>query len=134
MWEKLIENKTTQLFERSLDASAIRNRLLAHNVANVNTPFYKRLDIDFKSILDETVAKNKLEITRTHPAHFGNLIPEIGAPRVTRETKTTERYDQNNIDPEFEMAQITENNLYFQSLSRRLNGKFTSLKTVIQGR
>ncbi len=134
MWTNLIENRSSKLLERSMDASNIRQQLLSQNLANVNTPHYKRMDIDFKSIMDGEVSKDELEMVRTHPMHIGNSVPEIGPVRVTRETKTLSRYDTNNVDPEFEMAQVAENSLYFQSVSSRWKGKMTSLKMVIDGR
>ncbi|MGE5583802.1 MAG: flagellar basal body rod protein FlgB [Bacillota bacterium] len=134
MWENLITNRSSKLMERSMDASNLRQQLLNQNLANVNTPHYKRLDIDFKSILDENVSKDELEMVRTHPKHFGNTVPEIGSPRITRETRTLSRYDTNNVDPEFEMAQVAENSLFFQALSSRWRGQMTSLKMVIDGR
>lgn len=133
MWEDLIESRSSKLLERSMDASNLRQQLLSQNLANVNTPHYKRLDIDFKSLLDN-VSKDELEMVRTHPKHIGNTVPEIGPVKITRETKTLSRYDTNNVDPEFEMAQVAENSLYFQTVSERWKGKMTSLKMVIDGR
>jgi flagellar basal-body rod protein FlgB len=133
MWEDLLVSRSSKLLERSMDASNLRQQLLNQNLANVNTPHYKRLDIDFKSLLDD-VTKDQLEMVRTHPMHIGNTVPEIGPVKVTRETKTLSRYDTNNVDPEFEMAQVAENSLYFQSISERWKGKMTSLKMVIEGR
>lgn len=134
MWTKLLESDSMKKFERALDASALRQNLLNQNMANVNTPYYKRLDIDFNSVFAAEIDKNELKIKTTHPKHFSNSIPVQGPLKITRETKTDERFDKNNIDPEFEMAQIAENSLYFQACSQRLKGKFSGLKTVIQGR
>jgi len=133
MWEDLLVSRSSKLLERSMDASNLRQQLLNQNLANVNTPHYKRLDIDFKSLLDD-VSKDQLDMVRTHPMHIGNTVSEIGPVKVTRETKTLSRYDTNNVDPEFEMAQVAENSLYFQSVSERWKGKMTSLKMVIEGR
>lgn len=133
MWEDLIESRSSKLLERSMDASNLRQQLLSQNLANVNTPHYKRLDIDFQSLLDN-VSQGELELVRTHPRHIGNSVPEIGPVKVTRETKTLSRYDTNNVDPEFEMAQVAENSLYFQTVSERWKGKMSNLKMVIDGR
>jgi flagellar basal-body rod protein FlgB len=134
MWTKLIESDSMKKYERALDASALRQNLLNQNLANVNTPYYKRLDIDFKSVFATEIDKNELQMKNTHPRHYSNSIPVQGPLKVTREIKTDERYDKNNIDPEFEMAQVAENSLYFQACAQRLKGKFSGLKTVIQGR
>jgi flagellar basal-body rod protein FlgB len=133
MWEDLIESRSSKLLERSMDASNIRQQLLSQNLANVNTPHYKRLDIDFQSLLDN-VSKDELELVRTHPKHIGNTASEIGPVKITRENKTLSRYDTNNVDPEFEMAQVAENSLYFQTVSERWKGKMSNLKMVIDGR
>lgn len=134
MWLNMIENKSSKLLERSMDASNIRQQLLNQNLANVNTPHYKRLDIDFKSILDDSTEKDELELKRTHPKHFGNSVPELGGIKVTRETKTLSRYDTNNVDPEYEMSQVSENSLFFQSLASSWKQEMTRLKSAIDGR
>jgi flagellar basal-body rod protein FlgB len=130
----LIESESVKKFERALDASALRQNLLNQNLANTNTPYYKRLDIDFKTVFAAEIEKNELQMDRTHLNHYSNSIPVQGPMKVDRETKTIERYDQNNIDPEYEMAQVTENTLYFQAISQKLKGKFSTLKMVISGK
>lgn len=134
MWTSLIENKASKMLERSMDASNTRQQLLNQNLANVNTPHYKRLDIDFKSILDNTPAKDELELLRTHSKHFGNSVPVNGPIKITRETKTLSRYDTNNVDPEFEMAQVVENALFFQSLAASWKQEEGRIRAAIQGR
>jgi flagellar basal-body rod protein FlgB len=129
----LLQNKIIDRLVNALDVSAFRSKLLSQNVANVNTPYYKRLDVDFQGLLEQKIANGELEIKRTHPKHFGPAVPEAGPPKVTRETKTIERFDQNNIDVEFEMAQVEENSLFFQANSQRLKGKFSGLRKVIKG-
>ncbi len=117
-----------------MDAANLRQRLLTQNIANANTPHYKRLDLDFKSVFAEEIDKNRLEVKRTHPKHYGNAIPPAGSLKVARETKTNQRFDENNIDIEFEAAQLAENMLYFQSLATSWKQEMSRLKQAIQGR
>lgn len=134
MWRNLIESKSGGLLERSMDASNMRSQLLTQNLANVNTPHYKRLDIDFQSIMQNQMGNNELEMTRTHPRHFPNPPFLMGPVRTTRETKTLSRYDTNNVDVEFEMAQVAENTLFFQSLATSWRNEMSRLKMAIEGR
>lgn len=134
MWRNMIGNHSTNMMERAMDASNMRQQLITQNLANVNTPYYKRLDIDFNSVFAAEVEKNELQIRRTHLRHYGNTVPEVGPLKVTRETKTDERYDKNNIDVEFEAAQLAENSLYFQSLAVSWKKQMSTLKQAIQGR
>lgn len=122
------------MMERAMDASNMRQQLITQNLANANTPNYKRLDIDFNSVFAAERDKNELPIRRTHLKHYGNTVPEVGPLKVTRETKTDERYDKNNIDVEFEAAQLAENSLYFQSLTVSWKKQMSTLKQAIQGR
>ncbi len=134
MWERLTENRTSKLLERAMDASMVRKQLINQNIANVNTPFYKRLDIDFADALNERINKDELEMVRTHPMHIANSIPGLGPIKITRETKTLSRYDTNNIDVEFEMAQDAQNTLFFQSVTQTWKNRMNRLKSAIEGR
>lgn len=134
MWERLLENRTSKLLERAMDASMIRKQLINQNIANVNTPFYKRLDIDFADALNDRINKDELEMVRTHPMHFANSKPGLGPIKITRETKTLSRYDTNNIDVEFEMAQDAQNTLFFQSITQTWKKRMDGLKKAIEGR
>lgn len=134
MWPKLVENRSTKKLERAMDAANLRQHLLSQNLANVNTPYYKRLDIDFGSVFAQELDKNELQLWRTNPKHLGGTVPATGAIGITRETKTLERYDQNNIDPEYEMAQLSENSLFFQSLTTSWKSEMTRVKQAIEGR
>lgn len=134
MWERLFENRTSKLLERAMDASMIRKQLINQNIANVNTPFYKRLDIDFADALNDRINKDELEMVRTHPMHFANPKPGLGPIKITRETKTLSRYDTNNIDVEFEMAQDAQNTLFFQSITQTWKKRMDGLKKAIEGR
>ncbi len=134
MWEKLTENRTSKLLERAMDASMVRKQLINQNIANVNTPFYKRLDIDFASALEDKINEGELEMVRTHPTHIANSKPGLGPMKITRETKTLSRYDTNNIDVEFEMAQDAQNTLFFQSITQTWKNRMNGLKKAIEGR
>lgn len=134
MWEKLTENRTSKLLERAMDASMLRKQLINQNIANVNTPFYKRLDIDFADALNDRINKDELEMVRTHPMHIGNSQPGLRPMKITRETKTLSRYDTNNIDVEFEMAQDAQNTLFFQSITQTWKKRMDGLKKAIEGR
>jgi len=63
-------NDTTNLLVRGLDAAALRQQVTAHNLANLNTPNFKRSDVSFEEQLSS--ARNKLgtPLFRTHERHF----------------------------------------------------------------
>ncbi|MFH0880983.1 MAG: flagellar basal body rod protein FlgB, partial [Lentisphaerota bacterium] len=48
-------DETTQVLNKMLDVSALRQRVLANNLANINTPGYKRLDVKFRDELTDAI-------------------------------------------------------------------------------
>lgn len=134
MWKNLIETRTSKLLERSMDLSALRSQLLSQNLANVNTPNYKRLDLDFASIMNETLAESALPVTATHQRHLFGSSSEWSQPPVIRENNSSSRVDGNNVDVEYEMAKVAENSMFFQSLSSSWRSQMSRIKMVIEGR
>lgn len=131
---KALQYPYMRVLERAMDLAAQRAELLSQNIANVNTPNYKRSDLDFAAVLEETIAQNQLPLARTHGRHLMNSASEHSKPRIITETGTIGRNDGNNVDVEYEMAQINENSLYYQSLASLWKKEMSKLKMVIQGR
>lgn len=125
--------KSIHLLGRALDIAAQRHQLLSQNLANVNTPEYKRIDLDINQVISVSGKSDELEMARTHSRHFGNTESLAVPPVIISETGTAQRFDGNNIDVEHEMTQIMKNSLYFQAVSQKLQGKFETLKKVING-
>jgi flagellar basal-body rod protein FlgB len=131
---KLIDTPGARILEKGMDVSMVRSELLQNNIANVNTPNFKRSDVDFAAVFAKTLTQNDLPMVATHARHFRDPAPGQTGPRIITDTATSSRYDGNNVDVEAEMAQITENSIYFQSLSTLWKLEMNKLKTAIQGR
>ncbi|GAA0495561.1 flagellar basal body rod protein FlgB [Salinibacillus aidingensis] len=123
---------TFQILDRSLDYASVKNQTISNNIANVDTPNYKAKDVDFKSALNK--AQSSLEAVRTHEKHLpfqsGHGLPEF---EVVSRQNTTYNHNGNNVDVDKEMTDLAKNQIYYQAIADRLNGKFNSLKTVIRG-
>ncbi|HEY8464410.1 MAG TPA: flagellar basal body rod protein FlgB [Bacillota bacterium] len=131
---KALETPNSRLLERAMDLAALRAEVLSHNIANLNTPNFKRSDVDFTAILAETLHQKEISLERTHRGHLSNLTFDSLKPRIIKETNSKERSDGNNVDVEFEMAQIAENSLYYQTLTMLWKKEMAKLKMAIQGR
>jgi len=125
----LFDTKTIFDLTKSLNWAAERQKILAHNLANADTPNYKRRDLAFPQELKESM--KRLPLTRTHPRHLTGQERQGG---ITQPEWGMVRVDRNNVDKEVEMVKSTQNVLYYQGLSQQLNGQFKRLRTVIQGR
>ncbi len=136
MIEKLLFSNTMSLMERGLDASALRNEVIANNLANVDTPGFKRSDVVFEEELRRAVAgQQKLQGRMTHPKHIPIPPGNHGViPRIITERETSIRNDGNNVDIDREMALMAKNSIMYDALTQALNGDLRKIKMAIEGR
>ncbi len=128
MLERLFGGDEFAATSRALDAAALRQEVTAHNLANVNTPGFKRQEVQFETQLSHALAQ------QNNPCSTGATSVENVQPTVVTISQTGSRADGNNVDLEAENVKLAENTLRFETLSQVIAGNFSSLKSVIAGR
>lgn len=128
--------------EQGLAASSARHATLANNVANVNTPGFKRSYVEFETLLQDALsagAGNGLAGRTTDPRHIPigtgshGAVPRI-APIVREAQDREARMDGNNVNMEVEMANLATNQLWYGALTRQISDQFARLRLAIDGR
>jgi len=127
------------VLQRALAAQTLRLQAAAHNMANANTPGFKRLTVSFESALREELGaadpRRQLPLWTTHPRHLagrGRGAGELARPRLVRDEGTTMRNDGNNVDPDREMAELARTQLVYQALTRVVSDRYRRLRAVVQ--
>jgi len=136
MIAQLTNNRYLSMLTKSVDNTAYRHKLLVNNVANVNTPSYKRRDVaDFQKALREAEGKTSFRASTQNPRHiqFGSLSFEELRPRSIKLEQTSYRNDNSSVDVDLEMAEMSKNGLRYQAYTRKLSGYFRSYKELLQG-
>ena len=121
------------VLEKALDASWLRNEVIAHNIANADTPGYKKYRVEFEEELKSALEASTLKGKRTRPKHLdigASSIDEV-RPRVVRTDGTQMREDGNNVDMDEEMTSLAKNAIMYNALVQKISGEFRKLKTVI---
>ena len=95
-----------------------RHQALSNNLANVNTPGYKRQDVDFNLHLDDELSKAGGHVDR--------------ASRQTTTDQNSLRLDGNNVDLEREVMSIAETELRYQALTDMAASYFAGMKNIIR--
>lgn len=108
----MLQIPTSALLERALAASALRQKLLANNIANVETPGYKRFDLAMREAMRQDAT-----------------TPLAGA--IYRQSSTSWRLDGNNVDIDSEMASVAANSVYFDAVASSLNQQLATLRYLI---
>ena len=126
------EDNNMRTMERFLDLAVQRQSLISGNLANIDTPGFKTLDLSFEeelqnasnSTLDRTGVTNKRHIPLGPGGHSSGAPKEVAGLTI--------RNDLNNVNIDREMAQLSTNAMKFSMVAQFLVGKFKGLKAAIQ--
>ena len=128
--QKTAEFDYINVLDRAADAAWQRNEAISNNIANVDTPGYKRQDVAFESVLQQALGNNRYESMDDKVANV-NLSRLRGRAYVDY-ANYSYRLDGNNVDIENENVMLAENQLKYQGLISSINQEFTNLKTVMK--
>lgn len=123
---------TISNLEQSLNYASAKNRAISSNVANVDTPNYKSKNIVFKDVLNQSMSSS-IQAKRTDIRHLPFTSSKDSGFHVVTNHNTSYNHNGNNVDIDKEMAELAKNQIYYNGLIDRINGKFGSLQTVIRG-
>lgn len=119
---------------KQLDSSALTQRVIANNVANVNTPGFKKSHVSFQDQLRRAIDSKSPAMATSDPRHLGGRedIARV-SPKVVQERDTTMRNGQNNVDVDQEMVNLAANEIMYDFSAKSVSGRFTTLSYVIKG-
>lgn len=133
----LLNSISFQRLQAGVDAANLRQSELANNVANVDTPGFKRTDVSFESILrqQESGLKPSLGAKITDPRHIAfGTTGSVPTPVVQTDGNTSMNNNGNNVDIDREMALSAENQLRYSSYISLLNSQISMMRTATEGR
>ena len=125
-----LNNNAMLLTQKTIESTWAKQRLTLDNIANVDTPGYKRQDVAFESVLQQALGSNRYESMDDKVANV-NLGRLRGRAYVDY-ANYSYRLDGNNVDIENENVMLAENQLKYQGLISSINQEFTNLKTVMK--
>ena len=118
------------VLDRAADAAWQRNEAISNNIANVDTPGYKRQDVAFESLLQQALGNNRYESMDDKVANVD--LSRLRGRAYLDYANYSYRLDGNNVDIENENVMLAENQLKYQGLISSINQEFTNLKTVMK--
>ncbi len=118
------------VLNKAADAAWQRNDILANNIANVDTPGYKRQDVDFQSQFRRALGNSRYETVDAKVAHVSGT--ELQARVYTDAANFSYRLDGNNVDVDSEGTELASNQIWYNGLKECINGEFSSLMLVMK--
>ncbi len=133
MLNAIFSSPRAAVLEQAINASSLRQKVISNNIANVNTPGFKKSDVIFEDVLNEALNGNgKLPMVRTNEKHLPLMQRGVPSPLIQTDTNTSLRTDGNNVDIDGEMANMAKNNIYYNAVVQQLSGYFSGIKSVIK--
>lgn len=133
--KRILSDPTIDLLEKGLQAASIRQAVIANNIANANTPGFKRSTVVFEEELKRaTEAEERNRSLGAQAPGSGGLPAPMSArvaPRIIIDGSTSVRNDGNNVDIEIENALMAENQIWYSALTRQISEHFARLRMAI---
>lgn len=129
---KNIDEIAYYFIKKSLDASSVRSRVIAHNLSNVNKKGYKAYRVVFEDKLKDVVNNQSTSLKVTNEKHInnGDTLDTIDH-MVVRDTSTSMRLDGNNVDIDKEATELAANAILYNALVSQANSRISMRRFVI---
>ena len=117
----------------SLEFRAQRHKIIASNIANINTPNYKEKDLVFADMLKANKSSNDLKMQMTSNHHISSFQNTHNNQRykVVTTDNTYEQNDENSVNLDKQMASMTQNSMMVNALSSSIKKDVKWMKLII---
>ena len=105
---------TIQLLTKTTSFTNLRHNVIARNIANVDTPGYKAMELKFEHLFKQALNAEK-----------------DNQPMLVLDTTQQPRLDGNTVNPDRELTRLAENTIMHSTFVQLLNMKFRMLQTAI---
>lgn len=118
------------VLDKAADASWLRNDAISNNIANVDTPGYKRQDVDFETQLAQALKRSRYTT-------MDDKVSNLKTNRLNPITYTdyegfSYRLDGNNVDVDTEGVYLAKNQIVYQGLTQSITQEFKNLQSVMK--
>ncbi len=134
---EVLSGAAFQRLENAMNAATMRHRVISNNIANVDTPYYKRSDVAFEEMLAQAIGgqgnralPGKLTNNRHIPINGSYPSP---APQVIMDESTAINNNRNNVYMDKEMALLAENQLRYNLINQQISHDVKMMRIGIQG-
>lgn len=122
----------TNILDKAADASWMRENVITNNIANIDTPGYKRQDVDFESVLQKALGKTKYSSLDKKVRELNQDLGKLTTTSYTDAANYSYRLDRNNVDENTENAELASESLRYQLLTTAITNNFSRMQTVLK--
>lgn len=120
------------IMDKAADASWKRENVITNNIANVDTPGYKRQDVDFESALKRELGSSKYISLDKKVRGLNMDLSGLNVSSYTDASNYSYRLDRNNVDVDTEQTELASEQLRYELLTNAINEEFSRMKIVLK--
>lgn len=120
------------IMDKAADASWKRESAISNNIANADTPGYKRLDVDFESALKRELGSSKYISLDKKVRGLNGDLTGLDVSTYTDSSNYSYRLDRNNVDVDTEQVELASEQLRYEMLTTSINEEFNRMKLVLK--
>ena len=120
------------IMDKAADASWKRESAISNNIANTDTPGYKRQDVDFESALKQELGSSKYIPLDKKVRGLNSDLSGLDVSTYTDSSNYSYRLDRNNVDVDTEQGELASEQLRYEMLTTSINEEFNRMKLVLK--
>jgi flagellar basal-body rod protein FlgB len=129
-------SKVLDFAGEALKLRAERQRVIASNVANADTPGFKARDFDFARALSQATSATGVQpgsLATTNARHLGPAGNSLSTVSLAWRQPAQTSLDGNTVEIDAERAKFAENTVHYEATLRFMNSRIKTILTAIQG-
>ena len=119
------------ILDKAADASWLRETAITNNLANVDTPGYKRQDVDFQSVLKKELGHSKYTSLDKKVRGLNGSLSDLNVSTYTDMENYSYRSDGNNVDVDTENVELASEQIKYEALTSSITSQFQRMKAVM---
>ena len=119
------------VLDKAADASWLRETAITNNLANVDTPGYKRQDVDFQSVLKKELGQSKYTSLDKKMRGLNGNISDLNVSTYTDMSNYSYRLDRNNVDVDTENVELASEQIRYEAITASINAQFSAMKAAM---
>lgn len=136
MPKNVIFGETISMLEKSLNLRSLQHKTLTSNIANIDTPNYKAIELAVEEEINKTKDSGRgIQLVRTHADHLqlNHRQRNDVKFKTAKPPAFSLRGDGNTVDVDRTMGKLAENTLLYKTAAQLISKKLKGLKNVIKG-
>jgi flagellar basal-body rod protein FlgB len=120
------------IMDKAADASWLRENVITNNLANIDTPGYKRQDVDFTSVLEKELGHSKYVSLDKKVRDLNTDLSGLDVTSYTDSANYSYRLDGNNVDVDTENVELASEQLRYELITTSIDEEFTRMQAVLK--